>query len=272
MSSMQKPSRSVIVHYHIFKNAGSSLDEILKRMVPGGYLMVEGLEGKPLSAQGLADHISANPDVAIFSSHTAVMRPPPVEGITIFPVVFVRHPIDRIRSVYAFERRQPVNPFVIGTQKAKELDFPGYVRWRLDSPHSIAIVNHHVTLFARGLGKETSLGAALMFLEALPFVGVVERFDNSVAMLKSALAERFKLCDAPLLQVNVNPERLESMADRISQTREELGDELFDEVLAKNVEDLEFYRIVCARNGFACDQEFDNIERAAVCARAANSQ
>lgn len=242
--------RNVVVHYHIFKNAGTSIDKILRAMLPNGWIQVEATPDEPLTPDLLAKFIKNHPDHVIFSSHTARLPVPQIENVDIFPIIFVRHPLDRIRSVYQFERRQPSNPLAaLGIAAAKEKTFPEYVRWRLERRDG-AIDNHHVRRFSAGTGTKVTLEAAKDYVEQLPFVGVVEHFDASMQSLKHCLSDLFPLGQARVRYDNQTPDRLSSIDERIALTKAELGDALYAEVLKHNQDDLALYEMICRRNGF----------------------
>ena len=86
--------RTVILHYHYFKNAGTSVDDILARNFPGAWMTGE-FDGMN-NHEAVARWIAANPQASAFSSHTAQFPLPAIEGVMVLPVVFLRHPLDRI--------------------------------------------------------------------------------------------------------------------------------------------------------------------------------
>ena len=98
--------RPVIVHFHLFKNAGTSVDRILQRNFGDRWIEIEGPNNKKLTQDALIDFIRGNPQYDAISSHTAVVSVPQYDDIEIIPIFFYRHPIDRIRSAYDFERKQ----------------------------------------------------------------------------------------------------------------------------------------------------------------------
>src|SRR5207249_3356148 len=69
------------------------------------------------------------PHVRAISSHQAAPPAPTIRGREVFTSILIRDPIARIRSIYEFERGQQIS--TPGALKAKELDFKGYVDWRL---------------------------------------------------------------------------------------------------------------------------------------------
>jgi hypothetical protein len=71
----EKESRALIIHYHIFKNAGTSVDFALSESFGDKWTTFEGKDACDLltSAQ-LARFIDEDPDLKAISSHLA--RPP----------------------------------------------------------------------------------------------------------------------------------------------------------------------------------------------------
>ena len=102
------PLRKIILHYHLFKNAGTSVDQVLQQNFGSRWVTREFQHrGNPaVHRKEVAEWIVAHPDACAFSSHTLELPPPQIDGVEILPVIFIRHPIDRIVSAYSFERRQ----------------------------------------------------------------------------------------------------------------------------------------------------------------------
>lgn len=179
-------SRTVILHYHLFKNAGTSLDQILQhnfgahwrgREFPGG-----GADNSAL----VADWIRSEPDGVAFSTHTAFGPPPAIDGVRVISVMFLRDPIARIRSAYRFERGQEADTW--GARLAKECDLAGYVDARLANPQDRQCRNfqtHRVASLAPGRGSE--MMRALDGLRRLSVLGLVADFDTGVARLADRL-------------------------------------------------------------------------------------
>jgi hypothetical protein len=176
------PERTVILHYHLFKNAGTSFDGILKRNFPGQWVTAE-FAGND-NAAAVAAWIAGNPQGVVFSSHTATGPVPVVPGCRVITALFLRDPVARIRSAYLFERRQAQAP---GDDRpaarlAASTDFEGYVRARLDTPGDRQCRDFHVqrlAAFARRRGVP-ELERATQALGLLSFVGEVERFGASM--------------------------------------------------------------------------------------------
>src|SRR5688572_13631090 len=102
--------RTVVVHYHTFKNAGTSLDRLLELNYGRRWGTLEGpVARRRLEPEALRAHLEAHPEIEALSSHTALMNPAVADAdLQLFPLVLLRNPLDRIRSAYNFERKQQV--------------------------------------------------------------------------------------------------------------------------------------------------------------------
>ncbi len=200
--------RTVILHYHLFKNAGTSFDAILKRNFPGRWVTAEF--DQPDNADRVAQWIADNPRAAVFSSHTANGPAPRIRGVRVISALFLRDPVARIRSAYQFERAQaPGNAAEgLGTRLARQSDFGGYVRGRLAVPGDRQCRDFHVGRLARfvpGPGEE--LERAIAALEVLDFVGRVESFDYSIERFRQLLRPVWPQFTAPALHLNRSGEK-----------------------------------------------------------------
>lgn len=181
--------RTVVLHYHLFKNAGTSLDAILKRNFDDAWVTQEFPAMSGNNSALVADWIAGSPKGAAYSSHTMTGPLPEIEGVRVIPVILLRDPLTRIRSAYQFERRQVAN--TLGTQLARAHDFEGYVRARLEVAGDRQCRNFHTTILARmipGAGDElTRAKASVSRLRDAGVVGLVARFDETMERLTKRL-------------------------------------------------------------------------------------
>ena len=95
--------RDVIVHYHIFKNAGSSIDACLANSFgPRWHNYDIDEDWANITSDDLRQHLAEHPDLRAISSHQARSPDPSGGDLRAHPIVFVRHPIDRVGSMYSF--------------------------------------------------------------------------------------------------------------------------------------------------------------------------
>lgn len=236
--------RPIIIHYHFFKNAGTSVDAILKRNFGAGWT---SREYPPRATSNAArEFLIANPQIVALSSHTLPLPPPDIPDAEILPILFIRHPLDRLKSAYLFERHQRAD--TEGSRLARQHDFAGYLRARLAVPGDRSCRNFHTYRLA--MGEPADSGSewerALRAFGRLPFIGSVEAFDASLAALEEMAKPWFP--EFRVFQARENVSRApSSIEDRLAQLEEELGAETFEFIAAANADDLELYRRALAR-------------------------
>ena len=183
-------SRTVILHYHLFKNAGTSLDQVLKRNFGDRWVTREFSMTTDDNSAQVAEWIRSEPEAVAFSTHTALGPIPEIEGVRIITVMLLRDPIARIRSAYRFERKQDADTW--GAELAKEHDLEGYVRARLGRPKDRQCRNfqtHRLATLVPGEGAE--LDRALKGLAQLSVVGLVDGFDDTMTRLSDIIRPDF---------------------------------------------------------------------------------
>ena len=244
------PARKLVLHYHLFKNAGTSVDFVLKANFGEAWHEVEfpARSGGRLGNAGLvADWIARHPEAKVLSSHTALLPLPCVAGVDILPVLFLRHPLVRLKSAYSFERHQKIDSPM--TRLARSTDLAGYLRARLARPNDRSCRNFQTFRLALAVpeGEGSELDRALSALDILPFIGIVEQFGPSMERLAQWLDQHFPGFSARPVRMNVTSTPEVSVAERVEQIRHELGEALFDEVRDANHDDLRLYEAAAAR-------------------------
>ena len=242
-------SRNIVIHYHLFKNAGTSVDHSLKANFKGGWRAHEGQATGWPSAE-VTDYLVAHTNIEVLSSHTALMPVPVIEGTNIYPVIFIRHPIDRVRSIYDFERKQ--TDVTEGSKMAKITDLCGFVEWRLQRKGDRSIRNFQTHRFAAAIPasqaapKLSEEERALLAIDALPFVGIVEQYDHSLARLQDWLLPVFDGIELRPTKANVTQRSDQSLDERLAALRAELGPTLYKALVDANQSDLNLYSAVIA--------------------------
>jgi hypothetical protein len=227
----------LLLHAHLFKNAGSSFDWALARCFGEAFLDHrddEAMRGRPAYLRAL---IEARDDLRALSSHWLPL-PPPATRRQVYPVALLREPLARLRSVYDFERRQAVDH--PGTRKARVAGFRDYVAWRLTPGTGPVLRNYQTRMLSGrypGNDDEAQAAAALATIELFPVLGLVERFDETMVLLEERLSDTFP--DLDLAYVGQNISEREPGAGRNS-VEEDLGD-LLDDVRAVNARDIALY-------------------------------
>lgn len=237
--------RNVILHYHLFKNAGTSIDKLLESSFGAKWQNFDQKSANSrISPAEMQKIIEEHPDVLAFSSHQ-VVPPLPKGDFVVYPIVFIRHPIDRIMSAYLFEWGKQ-----IGSAQPKG-SLADYIQDKFSKPRANAIENFHVLQLAnrgyegRGpsalLTDDELLGRAKLFIDEVAFFGIVEKFDESIRRLKYLLKVAFPDFRPASVRANVTQDPALKLADRLESFKQQIGDDLYSEVVGRNALDLDFY-------------------------------
>jgi len=234
-------TRTIIFHFHLFKNAGTSLDALLKENFPNQWVTNEFVADPAMNQSQIIDWIKLSPLAVCFSSHTAKLPPPTIDGIRTLPIIFMRHPIDRIASVYLFEKRQGGDgkwPTI-----ARNTSFKGYLEQRLSFSADRQCINFHVERLSKMFPNKTGseFERASRALETLPFVGIVEDYERSIERLTQWLKPYFPDFKPNVHQKNVTRQPELTLEEKLKKIKEELGDEMYQLIEDKNNEDLMLY-------------------------------
>jgi hypothetical protein len=237
--------RKVILHYHLFKNAGTSLDAAFKENFSeekGEWVTKEFPAQPALNREQVKQWIIDNPQAKCFSSHTAIFPVPKIEGTKVIPVIFFRHPIDRIASAYSFEKKQGGSGF--GPTLARNTTLAGYIETRLSLPNDRQCRNFHThrlaTMFGEKQGDEAT--RAKRAIKELPFVGLVEKFSASIAEIERGLrVEGFSAINLNPVEKNVSRQTNNSIEDKLIDLEEQVGVDVYRYCNDVNSIDLELW-------------------------------
>jgi len=248
MESIQP--RHLILHFHIFKNAGSTVDTFLNYNFPGQCGGIEGRSpGDTLCSDDILRFAQREQHLKAISSHQARLPVPVAPDIVFHPVLFLRHPIDRAASVYYFDRRQPYNQLHTGVCMAHENSLAGYVRWALGEGNH-AVMRNFQTIYLAGRERDMGtayarvedLQSAMANLSALPVFGIVEDFDRSLKRIVHHLSTHFGRLKAKYRITNRSTERRSRLEDRLREVERMLGPRLYLELLEQNSYDIQLYQ------------------------------
>ncbi len=239
--------RYIITHGHIFKNAGTTFDSALERAF--GKDFCDHRDDKSM-LQGRANYLTQfildNPDMKALSSHHLCNPLPVSETFQCIPVYFVRNPIERVLSVYNFERKQKRGSK--GAEMASRSTLEEYVRWRM-TPEAPKVIFDYQTSY---IGKTVNLQpgdkvCSEIFKRALDIiaseialVGVVERFDDSFQCISKKLLKYFP--DYEFTYKKKNVANRSSMEDKYHMAVHKLGPVLAD-VISGNVFDAALHKV-----------------------------
>jgi hypothetical protein len=190
--------------------------------------------------QFMLDH----PDAMAISSHQ-VVPPVPSHHLDIFPIVFLRHPIDRAYSAYLFEwKKQKRADQPVGK-------FEDYVVEKFQHRRRNAIEEFQVFHLANrnydrkrpapNLSDEDILHNSREFLRTIGYFGIVDQYGKSLAHLKANLASHFPELGFLEYKENSLQEGDASMGKKIDRIRSEMSDATYTELVMRNQLDLRLY-------------------------------
>jgi hypothetical protein len=240
-------TRHVLVHHHIFKNAGSTIDWILHRAFATGYLDHEDAAAVGLlDTRAVLQYLRQHSEIRAFSRHHLPFATMKVDGFAFLDIVLVRHPIDRLRSVYDFYRRQADALDVIG-RSAKAMGLGVFLRHLMERwPNQVN--DAQVTMIANGgyyarPPSRSDLQRASAVLEEAALAGTVESFDDSMISAEYYLAPTFSELNLAYMVQNVSEARLPTLDDRLAMVREQCGQRCYARLLALNELDIELAQV-----------------------------
>ncbi len=241
--------RHVILHGHIFKNAGTTFDWSLSRSF--GHAFLDHRDDHAMRSQGaayLAGILSSKTELLALSSHHLPRVLPAVPDLCHHHIYLLRHPLLRVRSVYNFERVQQAD--TLGAKAAKRMTFKEYVLWRMELKTPATIRNFQTLYLAtvrrRRQGRScdaVDFADAMDFAQSLPALGIVEYYDESMVLLEESLRPHFPALDLAYIRQNVSLTNASDLDDNqaIADMLQELG-EVAAMVIDRNSYDLALYQ------------------------------
>ena len=240
-------TRTIFLHFHIFKNAGSTVDYILKKNFSTDAIFLD--TGKPrgiLSFETILHCFKKHyPNVKSLSSHQLRFPIRKNSGFNFLPMVFIRHPIDRAFSIFSFDKRRKDIKGVTGVEMAKNLPASEYFKWSITQDERYVMKNFQVIFLSSKpplIKAETQdLKIAIERLKECKVVGVVERMDESLLYAEENLRQWFSEIDFSFVEQNVSKEREVKLNDRLEKLRAKIGDKTYSELEDINKLDFKLY-------------------------------
>lgn len=243
----QRP-RPVVTHMHLFKNAGTSVDRCLEQNFGERWGTIDRIpaDGQLLSAD-MVEFLQENPHLQAVSSHH--LRPPlsAAASISFLPIVFLRHPMDRIASAYTFEHRQEGSS--PSSAAALEHDLAGWIDWH-NSRGSVQCANFHCMMLTadrqpdgrrhQPTNAELHRISAQAFLSSLQAYGIVEQYERSWEVIERTIHPDYPDFRRLIAQENTTA-RSATLADRLKDVRTQLGDDRYAALESSNSADMELY-------------------------------
>jgi hypothetical protein len=244
LNGLRGNERQLLIHAHMFKNAGTTFDWSLRRCFGAGFTDHRDDEAMKQGAHYLQSWLLSHEHCQALSSHWITPPLPEIQGLNVSLCLLFRDPIERMRSVYQFERSQ-TGVDTPGAIRAKKMSFAEYIEWQFQ-PMPGPVVKNYQTRYCSGnyLGDdlEDSFGKAEALLQSQPVVGLVHRYDESMVLMEYFLQPQFSNLDLSYVRQNVLSGMDTPMDDRRAAVLDELG-ELAPKALDFNRYDIELFSL-----------------------------
>jgi hypothetical protein len=177
----------IYIHIHIPKNAGTTFNGILRRQFGNQYVDVgEAWPGQVLSADEKALSLMSHAKSRCISSHSFRYPAPPRPGVEYRYITFLRHPIERMVSLYAFEKQLTANNPAHSSHRSME----EWIESRLREDNALSNYQTFHILGGAAPG-ELNLEQACRLVDSFFLVGIVENFDSSLLLLASRMGRPY---------------------------------------------------------------------------------
>jgi hypothetical protein len=242
--------RTVFLHYHLYKNAGTTIDRLFERS-PGGSTPLEARdENGAVENAELVSFVRSHPKVFQVTSHGIRPPRPEIPGCHVVDIAFFRHPVDRFRSIYDFSRADPRD----GAQErmAKQLSLGDFAAWMArELPFNF--FSPQTTIFGSSGDffhppTAADLERAKARVQQVRMLGTVELFRESLFT-----ASRFLRAVAPQTDflglpeaANVSAQREATLEERIARVQRELGAARYRWLLESLAEDMALWEFATA--------------------------
>lgn len=246
--------KRVICHYHIFKNSGTTFDRILKRNYGKSHLSIDGPYPYFKINQEELIKIICNTGKQSFSSHQINLPVPTSLNVIAEPVVFLRHPILRIRSIYNFSKK--AKTATVAGSLASKSDFQAWVDQCKENVQLLTMLSNAQTRMLsgtygrQGISRRNSNGAfefdvhqACRNLSAVQLLGRTEYFDEDVKQFENAS----KKLGIEFHYYHYRPRNTtskdlgQSIVNRLENVKAELGPERYQVLTDLNRQDMLLY-------------------------------
>jgi hypothetical protein len=238
-------NRPILIHHHIFKNAGTSFNHALQQCFGKDFFEFDLPNHQVVTSEHIQQFIRSHPQAQAISSHHACMPVINEENSPFLSSVLLRKPLSRIQSIYQFERQQKVQ--TEEAIKAKVLNFKDYVLWRLEATPTM-FCNYQTYYCSRTrnhhrIPTEKDLAVAIQNLQNCLIVGTVERYEESLKVAQFKLRQFYPNIHLTSSHLNITSKVIQSEAVVRAQLVVELGEEVVWRIEHQNQLDQQLYQV-----------------------------
>ena len=236
----------VCLHFHIFKNAGTTIDWIFEKNFSDKAARIDvDSQREILSMDVVLNFLKKNTDTKSLTSHQIRFPIPENNEFTFLPIVFIREPLDRAFSIYRYNKKR-ADVRTQGIANAKKMTLSQYIQWNLDKkPHKV--MKNFQTYFLANSDSSmdvtsADLETAISNLKNCLIIGVVDRFDESLVIAEDILKKYFSDIDLSYVKRKVSEDRKNSLKERIDDSKKQIGEKLIEDLQKENEFDLKLYK------------------------------
>lgn len=249
--------RTIICHYHIYKNSGTSFDSLLTKNFGEHHICFDGpFPFFTIDQEQLARIIERKNEIVAFSSHQIRLPAPASLDYLVLPVVFIRHPLLRILSIYKFKHQH-----FDGTSTSKAAQEMSFDEWITHCLSDRQEINHISNAQTRILGSayrqkplmrrkpgemEYDLYQAIRNIENVQLLARTEYFNEDVARFPEILHQygvEFTFRETSPQNVTSNNHH-KSIEERIDRVIKSLSGENYQKLLVANSQDIYLFDYV----------------------------
>lgn len=245
--------RTVLLHYHIYKNSGTSFEQVLDACFGARHERFDGPYPFFTISQDQIDQIiNRRRDAVAFSSHQVLLPQPSSLDYRVIAATFLRHPILRLGSIYRYKRGSQDG--TVTAQLASAHDFAGWIEASFPVRTELTHMSNPQTRYFAGVyGRQAIVreGAGLLNydlvtaernLANVELLGRTEHFDSDLRRFVDIAARYGLALTIPEVTHHNATERSSApVADRVEALLSQLPPALRDRLIAANQQDLALY-------------------------------
>ncbi len=249
---MREDIHPTLIHLHIFKNAGTSVDTIFKSFFNEAYFSYDlAKAGSRIDVKQINEFFLENPRCRYLTSHQIGMPAPVYLKRPVFPIFMLREPFDRVPSCFFFERDKQ-------RRIAADMTLESYVRGHIDSGavtatiglQLLTLTDHRLLESYRRESLDVdALASAQRAVEGATAFGLVNRFEDSMRLMIGAHARWFPGLEALYartdVRANVGVSPSEARSEARCYLREMLSQQTFADLESALTPEILLYETAC---------------------------
>jgi len=251
--------RNILVHYHFYKNSGTSIDFILRETFKSAFISFDGpFPFFNINQDELLKIINSNSEIQAISSHQIKLPVPTSLNINFIPIICVRNPLLRVYSIYNYKRK-----FFDNTETSKnavKLNFNEWVNHSLNDPFEISHISNTQTRFLSytynrpPLSKKNEFGLifdlnqAKRNIENVKLLLRTEYLKHDIGNLNPYLESiNIKLNIQKNVWKNSTNKKIVNVTEKLNLVKNNLTSTNYEKLINANKQDQQIYDLVSKR-------------------------